>query len=77
MTTRPDRGKLGPACPFCREHHSTVVDSRWHLATMTKRRKRHCHACNEPFYTEENALNVKIDKQSTRYSAKPTRTREA
>jgi transcriptional regulator NrdR family protein len=67
------RGKLSPPCPFCDGTESVVVDSRWHLPTMTKRRKRHCAACNEPFYTEEKALSVRIEKSSTRYSVKPKR----
>jgi transcriptional regulator NrdR family protein len=60
-----DRGKLGPSCPFCRSNRNRVLDSRWHLPTMTKRRKRHCDACGEPFYTEETALSVRIEKQHT------------
>lgn len=61
-------GKLGPPCPFCGEHNSRVVDSRWHLLTNTKRRKRECGGCGEPFYTEEKALSVRIEKPSTRSS---------
>ena len=71
---RVDRGKLGPPCPFCQSTESFVVDSRWHVFTNTKRRKRHCQACHEPFYTEEKALSVKIEKTSTRYSVRLKRT---
>lgn len=59
---RRERGKLGPACPFCHRHDSLVVDSRWHLLTATKRRKRQCAGCGEPFYTEEKAIAVRIER---------------
>lgn len=74
MSERRDRGKLGPPCPFCESTESLVLDSRWHLPTLTKRRKRQCSSCREPFYTEEKALSVRIEKHSTRYSAKAQRT---
>lgn len=56
-----ERGKLGPPCPFCDQHDSKVVDSRWHLPTMTKRRIRLC-ACGEKFYTEEKPLSIRVQK---------------
>lgn len=56
-----ERGKLGPACPFCDQHNSRVVDSRWHLQAETKRRTRLC-ACGEKFYTEEHALKLRLRK---------------
>jgi transcriptional regulator NrdR family protein len=61
--------KRGPACPFCKEHNSRVVDSRWHLPAMTKRRTREC-VCGERFYTEERALNLRITKRTTIRSGK-------
>ena len=67
---RGERGKLSPPCPFCHGTESIVIDSRWHALTLAKRRKRLC-ACGEPFYTEERAISVRIEKTSTRYSAKP------
>lgn len=66
---RRERGKLAPACPFCGSHESLVTDSRWHLLTNAKRRKRTCTSCGEPFYTEEKAIAVRIEKTRTRYSA--------
>lgn len=66
---RGERGKLAPPCPFCQSTESIVTDSRWHVLTMTKRRKRQCSSCHEPFYTEEKAISVRIEKTSTRYSA--------
>jgi transcription elongation factor Elf1 len=61
---RRERGKLGPICPFCGSNESLVVDSRWHLHTSTKRRKRACGSCGEQFYTEERALSIKIEKRA-------------
>lgn len=63
---RRERGKLGPCCPFCSSNESLVTDSRWHIPTATKRRKRVCGGCGEPFYTEERALRVRIEKQEPR-----------
>lgn len=54
-------GKNGPPCPFCKEHDSRVVDSRWHLPANTKRRTRLC-ICGEKFYTEERALAMRIKR---------------
>jgi len=61
---RRERGKLGPECPFCASNESLVLDSRWHLLTQTKRRKRQCGECGEPFYTEEKAISVRIEKRA-------------
>ena len=54
-------GTTGPACPFCHQHNSRVVDSRWHLPAQTKRRTRLC-VCGEKFYTEERALSLRLRK---------------
>jgi transcriptional regulator NrdR family protein len=61
---KAERGKLGPPCPFCHQHDSKVVDSRWHLQSMTKRRTRLCR-CGEKFYTSETALHLKLRKYTT------------
>ncbi len=57
-------------CPYCRENHDKVIDSRGADDGRVIRRRRHCQACGKRFTTyehvEENNRLWVIKKDGTR-----------